>query len=375
MALQCDGSWDPTTLTQSSGRKVGWVCTKDKNHIWQATVSDRKKGHTCPVCLGRKIMYGYNDLATTHPDFAKESDGSWEPAKVIATANKTVNWVCRFNNHHKWRTTIRKRVTGLGCPVCTGRILVPGVNDLATLKPDIAAQCDGTWDPTTVKPTSLDTVGWVCGKNPEHKWRSPICSRKNVNSCLICLNRKVLPGYNDLATLNPVLASQGDGSWDPTKLTVSSHTKVTWVCTTNKKHKWKSSPNNRRNGSGCRICAKNSYNVEMDGWLYLIKHEEKNLLKIGISNKPKTRLAEHSRKGWELIDLKGPYTGELAIKWEKSILKALRGSGAPAPNHACKFDGHTESWTPTNIDVNTIRELQLLVEEFENKIDSYHIIY
>ena len=46
--------------------------------------------------------------------------------------------------------------------------LVPGVNDLATLFPDVAAEVDG-WDPSTVTPGGHKKLNWKCFLG--HKWK------------------------------------------------------------------------------------------------------------------------------------------------------------------------------------------------------------
>lgn len=33
--------------------------------------SEFKQGKRCPVCAGKKVLIGYNDLWTTHPEVAK----------------------------------------------------------------------------------------------------------------------------------------------------------------------------------------------------------------------------------------------------------------------------------------------------------------
>lgn len=41
---------DAEHLTYGSGRKVRWICTKDKNHTWVTTVHNRFHGSNCPRC-------------------------------------------------------------------------------------------------------------------------------------------------------------------------------------------------------------------------------------------------------------------------------------------------------------------------------------
>lgn len=46
------------------------------DHEWQASVSQRSKGHGCGVCANRVVVKS-NCLATLNPELAKE----WHPTK------------------------------------------------------------------------------------------------------------------------------------------------------------------------------------------------------------------------------------------------------------------------------------------------------
>ena len=50
-------------------------------------------------------------------------------------------WICEKG--HEWQAMVKSRVSGCGCPFCTNRALMPGENDLATNRPEIARQ----WHP------------------------------------------------------------------------------------------------------------------------------------------------------------------------------------------------------------------------------------
>jgi len=65
------------------------------------------------------------------------------------------------------------------CMVCSGRRLVPGVNDLASTHPEVAAQADG-WDPTTVRPGSNTSQRWRCKQG--HTWPASVISRTLIGS-------------------------------------------------------------------------------------------------------------------------------------------------------------------------------------------------
>ena len=53
------------------------------------------------------------------------------PEDVSAGSRRYVWWRCK--NGHSWRASVQHRSRGSGCPVCDGKITVPGDNDLLTL--------------------------------------------------------------------------------------------------------------------------------------------------------------------------------------------------------------------------------------------------
>ena len=61
--------WEADTVTFGSSQRKKWKCSKD--HIWKATVAVRAiGGNGCPYCSNRKVLKGFNDLVTTHPEIA-----------------------------------------------------------------------------------------------------------------------------------------------------------------------------------------------------------------------------------------------------------------------------------------------------------------
>jgi len=54
--------WHPTKngklssrdVTPNSGRRAWWLCSKDKNHEWNAIIGRRNKGSNCPYCRSTK---------------------------------------------------------------------------------------------------------------------------------------------------------------------------------------------------------------------------------------------------------------------------------------------------------------------------------
>jgi hypothetical protein len=306
----------------------------------------------------RLVIKGKNDLATINPTLAAQADKSWDPREVTVGSSKRVGWVCPTNKEHKWKAPISQRSAGTGCPVCANRVIIKGINDLTTTHPLLAAACDGSWDPSKFLSGSHTKVRWVCSLDKRHIYTCSINERARGVGCSLCNGKIVAPGINDLATLDPVLASECDNSWDPTKVRQFCNTKVGWICSKDTSHTWQATIANRSNGGGCPGCAVSGYDVTAPGWLYLITDVDRDLLQIGISNYPKQRLRHHERSGWTVLDIIGPFEGDLCYAWEKSIISFIRELGAKEPTNMGRFEGFTESWSIAEYKINTISELR-----------------
>ncbi len=133
----------PDTVSYGSKKKVWWTC--ENGHSWQTTVHVRSEGSGCPYCTGRKVLPGFNDLGTLYPDVAaqwdREKNGSLSPRDVSTGSKIRIWWRCPEG--HSWQSPVASRTAwGHGCPVCAGKTIVTGENDLAHLQPEIAAQWD-----------------------------------------------------------------------------------------------------------------------------------------------------------------------------------------------------------------------------------------
>ena len=354
LALEAHG-WDPTSEAYGTAHKKSWTCRL--GHIWSATVLSRTQGNGCPYCANNKVLSGFNDLKTINPTLALEADG-WDPSAFLPNSNKKLKWKCTLG--HTWFAQLSNRSVGTGCPVCSNRTVLPGFNDLVTTDPDIAAQAKG-WDPKEVSFGSADKRSWICSFG--HEWNAVVRSRRE-NGCPVCSNRKLLRGFNDLATLNPELAAQAVG-WDPSKALYGSATKRKWKCSEG--HIWSTGIASRKTGRDCPSCSTSGYDPNADSWIYFLKHETWNLLQIGITNFPKERVLKHSNSGWELIELRGPMDGLIAREWETSILQMLKRHGAKlAPEEvAGKFDGYTEAWLHDSLPIDSLKALMIMVHEDE----------
>ena len=354
--------WDPKTVTNVSTKVFTWrgKC----GHEWSMNINQRtQRGYGCIICRGFSVSVGFNDLVTTHPEIAKDADG-WDPRTVVAGSHKILLWRCEFDHSYKARVNNRTSSRKSKCPVCNNKKVLVGFNDLETTQPKIAKEADG-WDPKTVTSGSSRKVKWKC--KFEHTWEGSVASRTQRQSdCPICNGKKLWVGLNDLATTHPSLAAEADG-WDPKTVTSGSSRKVKWKCEV--EHIWLATVGNRtaKEPSGCPTCAASGFDPNKPSWLYFITDESRDLLQIGITGEPEVRVERHKKMGWEIISLRGPIDGYAARKLEVAILKSLKKRKAIfalSAGHK-KFSGHTESWTKQSLNVSSLEELLTLVHEDE----------
>lgn len=271
-----NGIWTPEQATAGMSRKAWWRCKK--GHSWQASIASRASGCGCPVCAGRVTVAGYNDLATTFPAVAAQwhptRNGDLTPERVGPNYGKKVWWRCPKG--HDYQAPVKARtVLKSGCPYCSNYLPLPGINDLATVYPELAAQwhptLNGTLTPDSIVAGSNRIVWWQCGKG--HAWRAKVVDRtRHSHGCPYCANRLVLAGFNDLATTRPEVAAQWhptmNGTLTPEQVTAGSSRRIWWQCPEG--HVWRTAICNRagRNkATGCPVCAGN-YRVAYRQELY-----------------------------------------------------------------------------------------------------------
>lgn len=175
-----NGSITPDMVSAKSGKMFWWKC--DKGHSYQARVGDKtSKKNNCPICANRRVLAGVNDLATMNPALAKQWDyekNQLPPEDVVYGGTKEFWWKC--DKGHSWKTSVRVRARGNGCPYCSHRKLLTGFNDLETIDPKLAKEWNheknGTLKPSDVFPSSIQKVWWKCDKCG-HEWESSINNR------------------------------------------------------------------------------------------------------------------------------------------------------------------------------------------------------
>lgn len=212
-------------------------------------------------------------LATEFPEIAAEfsvtRNGNLTPSMFHPGSNERVWWECS-NCGHEWKAAISDR-TGEdknGCPICAKKIggakhhdyVLREKGSFADNHPELLPKWNytkNTISPTEVVSGSSIKVWWICEKG--HEWIASVghVSTRGCN-CPFCTNKKILAGYNDLATVNPELAKEWDygknGDMKPTTIGAGSSKKAWWICS-KCGNGWEAVIVSRNKGTGCPACA------------------------------------------------------------------------------------------------------------------------
>jgi hypothetical protein len=249
----------PSDVAAGSSRKVWWKCKE--NHSWEAVIYSRALfGRGCPYCCGKKILVGYNDLAHVNPELAREwnqdMNGGLLPTQVTASSHRKVWWTGKCG--HIWETQVANRSTGTGCPYCNGRKVLVGFNDLESQCQWLVQEWNyekNEMTPSEVNFKSSRKVWWICSEG--HEWEAEINDRRLGQGCPVCINKRIVTGINDLASVHPELLEEWDTvknkGISPEKIGYRTDRKVWWICP--KGHSYKTSVYNRNKGCGCFVCS------------------------------------------------------------------------------------------------------------------------
>ena len=180
---------DPSSVHYGTSLKVFWICKKCGNS-WEARISNRVHGRGCPFCAGSIVTPGVNDLQSLFPQISAEYDlgkNKTPPCNIFSKSNHKVWWTCKYG--HSYSATVASRTNAnSGCPYCTGRMAITGVNDLQTLYPDLVEDWDFEKNkgqtPETTLPSSGRKIWWKCDKG--HSWQAPPYSRIKGVGCPVC---------------------------------------------------------------------------------------------------------------------------------------------------------------------------------------------
>lgn len=114
----------PSETFSQSNKKVKWIC--NHGHKYSASPNSRIRGTACPFCSGNRVLKGFNDLETTHPEIAKEWDHEKNmhitPNSISKGYSKKVWFKCpKCGNSYE--SYIGNKLKGYGrCPYCESSV-------------------------------------------------------------------------------------------------------------------------------------------------------------------------------------------------------------------------------------------------------------
>lgn len=159
-----------------SNKKYWWLC--DKGHSFDMSPNNRSiQRCSCPYCSGQRLLKGFNDLATIHPNIAKEWDYNLnenKPSDYTYGSGYKAWWKCDKCGE-SYQSPINIHIRGHKCPYCAGQKVLSGKNDLATLFPDIAAEYskDNELPANQISAHTHKKVKWICPNCNQEYLASP----------------------------------------------------------------------------------------------------------------------------------------------------------------------------------------------------------
>lgn len=144
---QSNNGKTPDDYTFGSNKSVFWIC-KQCGSSYPARISTRVHDRTrvCNECAKKqswktrhKKMIVEHNIAMDFPQIAEEWDyelnNGITPETVTKGTHGEYYWKCP-KGHPSYKARVAYRIyKGDGCPVCSGRKLLAGVNDLETMNP------------------------------------------------------------------------------------------------------------------------------------------------------------------------------------------------------------------------------------------------
>ncbi|EID84890.1 hypothetical protein MSI_15860 [Treponema sp. JC4] len=205
-----------------------------------------------------------------YPFLSKEFDHSKNKEikieKLSLEYKQPIWWICEKN--HSWHATLKERIDGYNCPICSNRRLHRGKNDLQTTHPELIQDWDfaknGNLKPDDVTEGSPIRVHWIChicksewitsirDRTRSKKTGCPSCARKNV------WKKRYKQKLIETGCIsNPKLLEDWDYDANypltPSDFTPSSNKKVWWKCHVCH-YKFEDRINNRSKALYCPVC-------------------------------------------------------------------------------------------------------------------------
>ena len=126
------------------------------NHSWSSEPSSLLRGTNCPICFGSQKK--------TQQQFEDEVRDVNADIKILGKyegIGKKITCKC-LKDGYEWDAVPANLLRGHGCPVCDNKVVLKGVNDLATTNPDILKFIKNTDDAYRYSRGSHLSIDFIC---------------------------------------------------------------------------------------------------------------------------------------------------------------------------------------------------------------------
>lgn len=184
---------NPTKIVASSKKKVWWKCKN--GHSWLAMISNRARlGRSCPYCSHQLPIIGETDLFSLYPNIYHEMEKSSKnkdiDLRTIMPGTHKEAWFICANCGYEYKKRIYSRTKGSGCPVCASKIIIKGINDFGTKRPELIREWNfeknDNVSPYAIPINYNKEVWWICPIG--HEYKAKVSQRSYGKQCPICIS-------------------------------------------------------------------------------------------------------------------------------------------------------------------------------------------
>ena len=102
----------------------------DRGHEYQACLNNRvnkgKRKSGCPFCAGKRVLQGFNDIATVRPEIVNEWDvernGGKLASEILAGTHFKYWWVCPVGHEYQASPENRTKNATTNCPIAQDKV-------------------------------------------------------------------------------------------------------------------------------------------------------------------------------------------------------------------------------------------------------------
>lgn len=247
-------------IAPTYSRKVRWICSKDKTHVWEMPVNSRtKRGMGCPEC--NSFVYKFPKVANII-DIDKNRQDGIEYKALPPCSQTEIFFKCP--NGHAFKSSVVYRTTAAhACPFCKVEKKPSFEYSLEGSFPQLLKEWD--YEKNTILPSEVFAGSnidryWICSKNHNHLWQASPNARtqkRGGTKCPYCYGNKISKerslGYRFPETAK--LWDEAKNGCSAFEVFAATHKKYSWKCLDNPKHLFVSSPAERiEHGASCKIC-------------------------------------------------------------------------------------------------------------------------